>query len=278
MSVKRWLVVLLSVLVIVLIVTVAPASAAKGGVKGKPDASSAEVSNHGQAQKEQAKPASSNGSGDKKSPNANNGKNGARPDQDGKGADKGLDNDDKQWDGNNGCGNDKLDPDSPFEDDNNGKCLGLRKGTPTPTPIPTTTTEEEPEPTPTPTPTPEDEDEPEEERLRICFHSQGNAVEVSDHNGDIQKFVVKDAGGAFEASVFAEDWHAVCWDAATSSVYYVLAWNQDEGHGGPLYRVETSKDASGEIHIFNPFVGTIEVGGVLVTRLNGPGSNLPAID
>lgn len=56
----------------------------------------------------------------------------SRPDQDGIGADKGVDNDDKQEDGNNGCGND-----SDREDDNNGNCG--RKETPAPRPTSTPT-------------------------------------------------------------------------------------------------------------------------------------------
>jgi hypothetical protein len=287
MSFKRQMAVLLVAVAIVLAVTVAPAYAAKGGVKGKPVTAEAANKDKGKTKSEDV--AKSNGSGDKKGPGESNGKNRARPDQDGKGMDRGEVNDDKAWDGNNGCGNDKLDPDSPFEDDNNGKCKGLSKDTPTATPVPTTGTSKRLlEPTPTPTPDdgdeskdgdgPVDGEERDGENLRVCFHSPGNAVEVSDTSGDVQELVHEDGGRAFESTVFTEDWHGACWDASTSSVYFVLGWNPNEGHDGPLYRVETSGYASGEIHLFNPFVGTIEVGGVTATRLNGRLTNLPTID
>lgn len=52
---------------------------------------------------------------------ANRGNSKSVPDDDGKGADKGLPGPDKppSGDGNNGCGND-----ADFEDDNNGNCYG----------------------------------------------------------------------------------------------------------------------------------------------------------
>jgi hypothetical protein len=253
----------LNKILVAILAAVIPANvafAAKGGEKGKP----VETGNGGGQGK-------SNGSGDKKGPGESNGKNSARPDQDGKGADHGVVNDDKQWDGNNGCGNDKNDPDSPWEDDNNGKCLGHRKDR-------------------------GEEEEPTEQNgggggsegdgngggekqrthtqdasgsVRICFYSRGNAVEVSDvDTDDILGFAVEEGGWAYERTVLAEGWHRVCWDARPGAVYYVLAWNRKAGHGGPVYRVEVTEEASGTVEIYNPFQGTMLVHGVVVTRMN----------
>lgn len=74
------------------------------------------------------------------------GKSPSRPDQDGTGRDAGLVNDDKQHDGNNGCGND---PDR--EDDNNGRCKGRSVH---PTPKPSSTHSPGPSPTPQVSPSP----------------------------------------------------------------------------------------------------------------------------
>ena len=105
------------------------AFAAAGGQPGKPDdpGKSAEAPGHN---KEDAEPSDS--SKDPSNPDGTyQGKSPSTPDQDGIGADHGIDNNDKTGpgtDGNNGCGND---PDR--EDDNNGWC-GTPEVSPTETP------------------------------------------------------------------------------------------------------------------------------------------------
>jgi hypothetical protein len=94
---------------------VTTAYAAKGG-NGKGNG------NHGKSEAAHAKQAASTDSShDPSNPDGTyQGKSGSTPDQDGIGADHGIENNDKtgpDTDGNNGCGND---PDR--EDDNNGWC------------------------------------------------------------------------------------------------------------------------------------------------------------
>lgn len=274
---NKILAVLLVVAIVAAVVPANVAFAAKGGEKGKP---SETVKGDGGD-----KGNVSNGSGDKKGPGESNGKNQARPDQDGKGADHGADNDDKAWDGNNGCGNDKDDPDSPWEDDNNGKCKGLHKDGDSEDEI---AEEDDDSRGDSSLHTDDgyedggDEDEPDEgthtsTTVRVCFHSRGNAVEVAEVEAeDILGFVVEAGGAAFEATVITEGWHKACWDAVPGAVYYVLAWNGKSGHGGPVYRVEVTEDATGLVEIYNPFEGTIVVDGVVVTRMN-PGRDLGRI-
>jgi hypothetical protein len=262
---NKILAVLLVVAILAAVIPANVAYAGKGSEKGKP------VETGKGAGKEKGV---SNGSGDKKGPGASNGKNKARPDQDGKGADHGVVNDDKAWDGNNGCGNDKDDPDSPWEDDNNGRCLGHRKDRP----------EKEggsgdDEGTSAQDGGDggfegdgnggDDEQGTQDASIRICFYSHGSAVEVSDvDTDDILGFVVQEGGWAYERTVLAEGWHRVCWDARPGAVYYVLAWNGESGHGGPVYRVEVTGEASGTVEIYNPLQGTVLLHGVLVTRMN----------
>jgi hypothetical protein len=255
---------ILAILVVVAILAaVVPANvafAAKGGEKGKPVET-------GKGAGDDKGP--SNGSGDKKGPGESNGKNKARPDQDGKGADHGVVNDDKAWDGNNGCGNDKNDPDSPWEDDNNGKCLGHRKDGGGEEEIPEKDGRDDSSERNGGEGGDEGRTHTQDASIRICFYSRGSAVEVSDvDTDDILGFVVEDGGWAYEHTVIAEGWHRVCWDAKPGAVYYVLAWNRKTGHGGPVYRVEVTEDASGTVEIYNPFQGTIVVSGVVITRMN----------
>ena len=70
MSLKGWMAVLLVAAAIVLAVIIAPAYAAKGGVKGKPEAIEAASKEKGQAKSEGV--AKSNGSGDMKGPGESN--------------------------------------------------------------------------------------------------------------------------------------------------------------------------------------------------------------
>lgn len=287
MSTLKKLVLLVVVLAVALTCMADIVHAEKGGNGKSNGKSAAAQSNSNNAQgasssnnnSSASSSSKSNGSGDKKGAGTSNGHNSATPDQDGVGADHGVDGDDKGYDGNNGCGNDKLDPNSPFEDDNNGRCLGLKK-TPTPTPTPTTTSN-----TPTPTPTPEITSTPtptseviNRKHYRICFYSGGNAVEISDYSGDASaadEFVLSRDGKDFEDTVIGEAWDVMCFDVSTSSVYYVLPWNKDEGHAGALYRIETPEHMSeGTVDIYNPFYGSIVVDGVTVTRVvrsNGNG-------
>lgn len=132
MRVKLLLALLFSV---ALAVVATSAFAAPGGEPGKPDdaGKSASAPGHNKADDSKHDPSNPDGTYQGKSPST--------PDQDGIGADHGIDNNDKtgeDTDGNNGCGND---PDR--EDDNNGWCgkppAPEVSPTGTPTVAPTTT-------------------------------------------------------------------------------------------------------------------------------------------
>jgi hypothetical protein len=122
----RLFVSLAAVLIVALASVGATAVTASGKDKGK---SSAAHENRGQQQKA-ATPSDSQH--DPSNPDGTyRGKSSSTPDQDGIGADHGIDNNDKvgpETDGNNGCGND---PDR--EDDNNGWCGRKPSATPTAT-------------------------------------------------------------------------------------------------------------------------------------------------
>lgn len=110
---------------IVLLVVVCLATAgfaASGGEPGRPD----------QPGKSEASPAGGDANHDASNPDGTyRGKSASTPDQDGIGANHGVDNNDKTGagtDGNNGCGND-----ADREDDNNGWC-GRKPASETPAP------------------------------------------------------------------------------------------------------------------------------------------------
>lgn len=123
------------------------------------------------------------------------GKSPSRPDQDGIGADKGVVNDDKVEDGNNGCGND-----SDREDDNNGRCRGRNDvpnnetpGGNNPKPSPTATVPEDettptvgPSSSPVPDATPSESTTPAE----AVSPSNGEDVELPNTGSDTFTFVL----------------------------------------------------------------------------------------
>lgn len=206
--------------------------------------------------------AESNGSGDKAGGGESNGKNEARPDQDGVGMDRGEDNDDKQWDGNNGCGNDKLDPNSPGEDDNNGKCKGLNKGGGDKPPIvdePPVVDEPEYPPVVDEPPMVDGPEYPpvDDWSRRVCFVSDGNAVEFFESIHDYD-----------EDFVIGEGWNIHCEDL-TKGVYVVRPWNSSWGHGSDAPRyVITVSEPGATVVVHNPFeLGqVVDYGGVVVER------------
>ena len=119
------------------------AFAAQGGDRGKPEDAGKSASAPGQNKSDDSKFDESNPDG------TYQGKSPSEPDQDGIGADHGVDNNDKTGegtDGNNGCGND---PDR--EDDNNGWCNKPPGAGPTTTPTTSPTTTPEVSPTATET-------------------------------------------------------------------------------------------------------------------------------
>lgn len=135
---SRYLFALLLTLTLAAVATAA--FAAPSNEPGKPGDPGKSSSAPGRSQQEDAKHDPSNPDG------TYQGKSPSTPDQDGIGADHGIDNNDKTGpgtDGNNGCGND-----SDREDDNNGWCG--RK--PAPDVSPTETT---PEVSPTTSPSPQ---------------------------------------------------------------------------------------------------------------------------
>lgn len=102
------------ILALALAFAASSAFAATGGEHGKPEnpGKSSEAPGHNKAGDSSKDPANPDGTYQGKSPST--------PDQDGIGADHGIDNNDKTGsgtDGNNGCGND-----ADREDDNNGWC------------------------------------------------------------------------------------------------------------------------------------------------------------
>jgi hypothetical protein len=118
---------LLFLAVVITIVSVATVGfAASGGEPGRPDqpgkSQASQDANHDPSNRD----------------GTYRGKSGSTPDQNGIGADHGIDNNDKTGagtDGNNGCGND-----ADREDDNNGWCGRKRSnGTPAPSVSPTAT-------------------------------------------------------------------------------------------------------------------------------------------
>jgi hypothetical protein len=163
----------------------------------------------------------------------------ALPDQDGKGADHGEPESDKEdtggdWD--NGCGNedDPLDR----EDDNNGRCGGPPStATPTPTlpvvivtPTPTVTVTPTPTVTPTATPTSTVTATPPPPAIIICW--RGHTPEVWDEEW---KFLD-------EELVITEGHNVVCWTAEPGRSYYVLEWTPEQGHAGAMFEVEVERD------------------------------------
>jgi hypothetical protein len=130
------------VLTVALALVAGGAFAASGGDPGKPEDAGKSASAPGHDKSDDSKHDESNPDG------TYQGKSPSTPDQDGIGADHGIDNNDKTGegtDGNNGCGND---PDR--EDDNNGWC-GKPPTTPEASPTVTPTTEPEVSPTATET-------------------------------------------------------------------------------------------------------------------------------
>lgn len=242
---KKLFAILLVAAVIAAVVPANVAHAAKGGIKGAPSEVVTE---------------------DSPDRGANNT---ARPDQDGIGADHGAVDDDKIYDHDNGCGNDRDDPVSPGEDDNNGRCRGLNKQPQQPPEQPQQPPEE---------PAGGGEESQEVERfdtVRVCFYSSGNAVEVSGASPqDILDFVAHPQ--AFEATVIAEAWNRVCWDAALGSSWIVLAWNPTAGHAGAVYRVEVTAQAT-NASLHNPFL-YVEVNGVIAERVSSREITGPALD
>lgn len=160
------------------------------------------------------------------------------PDDDGHGPDRGDDTrDDEDW--NNGCGND-----ADRIDDNEGLC-----GRPHDKPqIPVMPIVSRP-----PEPIVEDEFPTQ----RVCWRSEGNAVEFF-HEADSYN----------EEMVLGEAWNYFCYDFAPGR-YNVLAWNNITGHGpfAPRYLIVVEQALGYTIEVQNPFWGTLDYGMVTITRI-----------
>lgn len=101
------------------------------------------------------------------------------------------------------------------------------------------------------------------ETARVCFYSEGNAVEVSDDLAAFERGSLE-----FESTVFAENWDVTCFDVSPNESYVVLGWNAQDGHDGPLYQLDIGPDAEGLIEFHNPIEDTVTIQWLTVTPLN----------
>jgi len=191
---------------------------------------------------------------DKTSEKGGNRDNGV-PDSDGRGMDRGEEEEDGPAEGgdwDNGSGNE---PDGDCEDDNNGrgpKCnpqpTDIPTEEPTPTDEPTATPTDGPTSTPTPAPT-----KTPEPTCHICFSGEG-AVEI----GPLGWIATMD-----ESSVWTEGRKLACYDFKRGQRFDVLDWTEALGHRGPAIEVTV---LSCPVDVV-PVVGPWNVPGLVVRKI-----------
>jgi hypothetical protein len=119
-------------------------------------------------------------------------------------------------------------------------------------------TPEPPETPPTPEP-PDDEPETPDEPTtrRICWHSNGKAVEVWD---DLVYFLD-------ESYIIGEANDEFCWDMQVGATNYILTWDAQLGHSGPQYLIHVQEEGE-TLNIHNPFTGIMLLDGAFAARTN----------
>lgn len=106
--------------------------------------------------------------------------------------------------------------------------------------------------------------ETETETRRVCWHSSGS-VEVWDSLADFGN----------EDRIIGESQDRFCWDATLGTVYYILIWTANTGHGGPMYSLTANANGA-TVNVYNPFVGTVSGDGWTAKRLGAANASIVA--